>query len=812
MSISVYQSAGLVPYSNAISGLVATQVQAAIDELAGTLGTAILQDGNSFGENIVIGTNDNFQVNIETNGVQIAAFTPTGKLVLGSTTEYDPFAEDKLNILSSSDGSAQVFLQRNDLTLDNAVGGFENQGAMIFGVNAVHETGTYANLYGVYGNVFQDSTGNIDNAYGVFFECVKINSAGLLTNAYGINAAVRKIGADGKIRNAYGLYIAATHATGTDAGQTHTAAGVYIPSGAILASGGDTNNAYTVLSLDPDVKAAFIGPMYVGATQQNPLIELILGAVNSDIKSYVENTSSNTPGIFTKVSMLNFLYQDDSDPSSVFTPMLNLVVVDEPTSPTMANVNAMKNIVTIDTDSAVITSVSASDTILYCSSNPTTAYGQTITVHPEGFSATASLGMDLVYGLELQVSNCVREGNTTADERLAVGINIGRVASRQSTTSNVAIGLYFPAAAIVTESDTGTPTNTNWVIKSEDTSDSQLAGPLILGDDVRDPLNDVNENLVVADSFNGDGSKTLQYNKLTLTGTADGGGAYYALLSDINLDHTTGEYTSVNAFLNRAIHNSTGNIDTLILNDSSFVTASVGSVGTTGAVVGISVSIGNDQGILRNAYGLRIFGLAAQGTDPGETHQAIGIYIPSGAIVASGGAVNNEYAILIEDDADSYMEGKLITNTGIELSASSPGNTLLSHYQEVAESNLGTLTWTAGTAPSGSINKKYKATRIGNRVDLWCRIEAATPGATVTAVSFPLPSDAGINTPVAFTGMGNGEFNVPGSGAITVGGALPTAGPCNAYLGKDGGGVWTVYITGPSSSADTAFCHISYFV
>ena len=211
------------------------------------------------------------------------------------------------------------------------------------------------------------------------------------------------------------------------------------------------------------------------------------------------------------------------------------------------------------------------------------------------------------------------------------------------------------------------------------------------------------------------------------------------------------------------------------------------------------------------ARGLVVAGSSVTATG-GTTAEAIGILIESSSVTATGGTTNTTYAIKVEDDSENYFEGLSTFKNGVKVKDTGAGSTTLSHYQEVAESNLGTLTWTAGTAPSGSISKLYRATRIGNRVDLWCRIEASTPGVTVTQVSFPLPSDTGINTPVAFTGMGNSEFNVSGSGAITVGGTLPAAGPCNAYLGKDGGGVWTVYITGPSSSADTAFCHISYFV
>jgi len=191
---------------------------------------------------------------------------------------------------------------------------------------------------------------------------------------------------------------------------------------------------------------------------------------------------------------------------------------------------------------------------------------------------------------------------------------------------------------------------------------------------------------------------------------------------------------------------------------------------------------------------------------------AKGIHIPSGAIVATGSGTNLARGISVEDNVENYFEGVSTFKRGVKVKDTGAGSTTLDHYQEVAESDLGTLTWTAGAAPSGSINKKYKATRVGNRVDLWCRIEASTPGTTVTAVSFPLPSDTGISTPVAFTGMGNSEFNIPGSGSITVGGTLPTAGPGNSYLGKDSGGVWTVYINGPSSSADTAMAHICYFV
>lgn len=109
-----------------------------------------------------------------------------------------------------------------------------------------------------------------------------------------------------------------------------------------------------------------------------------------------------------------------------------------------------------------------------------------------------------------------------------------------------------------------------------------------------------------------------------------------------------------------------------------------------------------------------------------------------------------------------------------------------------AEQNLGTLAWTAGVAPSGTINKKYHWTQVGKQVTLWCKIDASVAGTAVSAVDFPLPGD--LPAPATFASQPASTVITYGSGNLstTANAALNGASDSKLYL--DGGSAARVTI------------------
>lgn len=65
--------------------------------------------------------------------------------------------------------------------------------------------------------------------------------------------------------------------------------------------------------------------------------------------------------------------------------------------------------------------------------------------------------------------------------------------------------------------------------------------------------------------------------------------------------------------------------------------------------------------------------------------------------------------------------------------------------------NPETLTWTAGTAPSGTVNSTFSWFRVGKSIHARGNITATVAGATVSQVTFPVP--AGLPTPAKPAGV-----------------------------------------------------------
>lgn len=104
------------------------------------------------------------------------------------------------------------------------------------------------------------------------------------------------------------------------------------------------------------------------------------------------------------------------------------------------------------------------------------------------------------------------------------------------------------------------------------------------------------------------------------------------------------------------------------------------------------------------------------------------------------------------------------------------------------ERNLPALTWSSVTAPSGTIVQVYNWIAIGKHVSLWFKVTATLPGASVTGVSFALPSDMPL--PAIFSSQPNSSVVAYGTG---------TNGLCS--LSKDSEGAFKISVIGTSISA-----------
>lgn len=80
------------------------------------------------------------------------------------------------------------------------------------------------------------------------------------------------------------------------------------------------------------------------------------------------------------------------------------------------------------------------------------------------------------------------------------------------------------------------------------------------------------------------------------------------------------------------------------------------------------------------------------------------------------------------------------------------------------EQNLGNLTWD-GSSPSGTIYKKYRWVKVGNRVDFWVVIRASVSGAGNGLVHFAFPDDA--PRPHLWSGTNPNDSIYFGSGKVT---------------------------------------------
>ena len=133
-------------------------------------------------------------------------------------------------------------------------------------------------------------------------------------------------------------------------------------------------------------------------------------------------------------------------------------------------------------------------------------------------------------------------------------------------------------------------------------------------------------------------------------------------------------------------------------------------------------------------------------------------------------------------------------------------------FKSVAQqSYTNTITWTAGTAPSGGVSN-YSWMQIGNMVTVRLNLVYSVAGATVSAASCPLPSDC--PTPLIPSGLGSGGHVLYyGSGTLQTVGIVPaTPVAVTACLRLNlGGGGYDLYIQRSSGGHSVGYITVTYF-
>lgn len=101
------------------------------------------------------------------------------------------------------------------------------------------------------------------------------------------------------------------------------------------------------------------------------------------------------------------------------------------------------------------------------------------------------------------------------------------------------------------------------------------------------------------------------------------------------------------------------------------------------------------------------------------------------------------------------------------------------------ETNLGTLTWAAGVAPSGTISKTYRFFTAGKQVSFMAKITTSVAGTAVLSVSFPLPTD--VPVPALWGAQSANSLIIVGTGSLTADITGTPLGVAGLYADGSGG-------------------------
>jgi hypothetical protein len=278
----------------------------------------ILNGGNSKGTNLLIGTNDNYSLNLETAGTTKVTITSGGEVNVGGVTDG---------------GGARVYgfaAQNNSATNPGkfVIGGYFTQPHG----NASRSIGVYADAYsgptttgyvaGLEGRAWvTGSSGTMPLAYGLNFQALHYGTGITLNDLIGINVQSKFYStfSTGVINNAYGIY--GIVGSGLTAGQTLTnsyglrldigastnAYGIYIPTFNTAPTG--TNN--WGLWVQGGANNYIEGNVGIG-TQVTPQKLTVSGSISSTGVVYASGGNSDQWNANTTIVQSNSSYWQDA--------------------------------------------------------------------------------------------------------------------------------------------------------------------------------------------------------------------------------------------------------------------------------------------------------------------------------------------------------------------------------------------------------------------------------------------------------------------------------------------------------------------
>jgi len=165
-------------------------------------------------------------------------------------------------------------------------------------------------------------------------------------------------------------------------------------------------------------------------------------------------------------------------------------------------------------------------------------------------------------------------------------------------------------------------------------------------------------------------------------------------------------------------------------------------------------------------------------------------------------------ALALKSDKSTSAYSMKVNNTN-----ATANETEVTFRQSGLLSYTETVTFTAGTAPSGTENKSYNWIQSGNLVTVNISVDFANAGATVTQILFPMPSDLPDPvTPTGFSGASAVLYTGIGLASNTPTAIVASTSDTPSFMRRNSGNTdWEFGIVCVSGSTRTYRLTIQYF-
>jgi len=165
-------------------------------------------------------------------------------------------------------------------------------------------------------------------------------------------------------------------------------------------------------------------------------------------------------------------------------------------------------------------------------------------------------------------------------------------------------------------------------------------------------------------------------------------------------------------------------------------------------------------------------------------------------------------ALALKSDKSTSAYSMKVNNTN-----ATANETEVTFRQSGLLSYTETVTFTAGTAPSGTENKSYNWIQLGNLVTVNISVDFANAGATVTQILFPMPSDLPDPvTPTGFSGASAVLYTGIGLASNTPTAIVASTSDTPSFMRRNSGNTdWEFGIVCVSGSTRTYRVTIQYF-